>query len=56
MGNELSAVDYDGPPKVLKGRDIPSLAEYIKSKQCENVFLMVSAMIVDPIDVVVNAS
>jgi hypothetical protein len=28
-------------PKVLKGKDIPSLAEYIKSEDCKNVILMV---------------
>ena len=28
-------------PKVLKGKDIPSLAEYIKSEECKNVILMV---------------
>ncbi|PPR04729.1 hypothetical protein CVT26_012864 [Gymnopilus dilepis] len=29
-----------GKPKVLSGRDIPSLAKYIKSNDCQNVFLM----------------
>ena len=28
-------------PKVLRGKDIPALAEYIKSEECKNVFLMV---------------
>lgn len=28
-------------PKVLKGKDIPSLAEYIKSDECKNVILLV---------------
>lgn len=43
MGNEVSQVEYEGPPEVLEGRDIPSLAKYIKSDKCKNVFLMVSA-------------
>jgi len=30
-------------PKVLKGKDIPSLAEYIKSEECKNVILMLGA-------------
>jgi NAD-dependent histone deacetylase SIR2 len=30
-------------PKVLKGKDIPALAEYIKSKECKNVILMLGA-------------
>jgi len=30
-------------PKVLKGQDIPSLAEYIKSTECKNVILMLGA-------------
>lgn len=41
MGNEVSTVDYEGPPQVLKGRDISSLAKYIKSSECKNVYLMV---------------
>ena len=28
-------------PKVLKGKDIPSLAKYIKSDGCKNIVLMV---------------
>lgn len=28
-------------PKVLKKKDIPSIAQYIKSKDCKNIFLMV---------------
>ena len=42
MGNEASHVEYEGPPEVLEGRDIPSLAKYIKSENCKNVFVMVS--------------
>ncbi|PPQ68375.1 hypothetical protein CVT24_004796 [Panaeolus cyanescens] len=30
-------------PKVLKRRDIPSLAKYIKSERCKNVFFMIGA-------------
>ncbi|KAF8810218.1 NAD-dependent deacetylase sirtuin-2 [Phlegmacium glaucopus] len=30
-------------PKILKGKDIPSLAQYIKSKECENVILLLGA-------------
>jgi len=30
-------------PKVLKGKDIPSLAEYIKSDECKNVILLLGA-------------
>lgn len=41
MGNEVSNVEYEGPPNVLKGRDIQSVAEYIKSDECKNVYLMV---------------
>ncbi|KAI0086449.1 DHS-like NAD/FAD-binding domain-containing protein, partial [Irpex rosettiformis] len=41
MGNEVSNVEYEGPPEVLKGRDIQSVAEYMKSDQCKNVFVMV---------------
>lgn len=42
MGNEVSSVDFEGPPEVLEGRDIPSLAKYIKSDECKNIFVMVS--------------
>ena len=41
MGNEVSSVDFEGPPEVLEGRDIPSLAKYIKSDECKNIFVMV---------------
>lgn len=44
MGNEVSNLEYEGPPEVLKGRDIQSVADYIKSDQCKNVFLMVSVL------------
>ncbi|KAF8885676.1 DHS-like NAD/FAD-binding domain-containing protein [Gymnopilus junonius] len=30
-------------PKVLSGKDIPSLVKYMKSKDCKNVFLMLGA-------------
>ncbi len=42
MGNDISKEGFDGPPEVLKGRDIASVAKYIKSKDCKNVFVMVS--------------
>ena len=29
-------------PRVLKSRDIPSLANYIKSKDCKKIALLVS--------------
>ena len=32
---------YDGPTTVLEGRDIPSIAKYMKSPQCKRVFVMV---------------
>ncbi|TEB20676.1 NAD-dependent deacetylase sirtuin-2 [Coprinellus micaceus] len=35
--------DKAWPPKVLKARDIPSLADYIKSDKCKNVVLMLGA-------------
>ncbi|EIN12789.1 NAD-dependent deacetylase sirtuin-2 [Punctularia strigosozonata HHB-11173 SS5] len=43
MGNQVSAEPYEGPPIILEGRDIPSLAKYIKSSACTNVFFMVGA-------------
>lgn len=42
MTNEQSTVDFEGPPELLEGRDIASVAEYIKSDECKNVYLMVS--------------
>ena len=41
MGNELSTA-YEGPPEILESRDIPSIAKYMKSEQCKQVFVMVS--------------
>ena len=35
--------DKTWPPKVLNARDVPSLANYIKSDKCKNVVLMVSS-------------
>ncbi|KAF8965118.1 DHS-like NAD/FAD-binding domain-containing protein [Flammula alnicola] len=35
--------NHPGKPKVLPGRDIPSLAEYIKSKNCKNIMVMLGA-------------
>lgn len=43
MGNEQSQGPYDGPPKVLEARDIPSIAKYIKSDKCKNIFVMMGA-------------
>ncbi|KAJ3558689.1 hypothetical protein NM688_g767 [Phlebia brevispora] len=40
MGNELSAVPYEGPTDILEGRDIASVAKYMKSDSCKNVFVM----------------
>ncbi|KAF8157982.1 DHS-like NAD/FAD-binding domain-containing protein [Crassisporium funariophilum] len=34
---------HSGKPKVLKSRDVPSIAEYIKSKECKNIILMLGA-------------
>ncbi|EMD39911.1 hypothetical protein CERSUDRAFT_112158 [Gelatoporia subvermispora B] len=41
MGAEQSI--YDGPPEVLEGRDIPSVAKYMKSEQCKNIVVMLGA-------------
>ena len=35
---------YDGPTTVLEGRDLPSIAKYMKSPQCKRVFVMVSTV------------
>ncbi|KAI0345868.1 NAD-dependent deacetylase sirtuin-2 [Trametopsis cervina] len=43
MGNEVSTTKFEGPSEVLKGRDIKSLAQYIKSDDCKNIYLMVGA-------------
>ncbi|TBU62223.1 DHS-like NAD/FAD-binding domain-containing protein [Dichomitus squalens] len=32
---------YDGPTMVLDGRDLPSIAKYMKSPQCKRIFVMV---------------
>ena len=32
---------YDGPTAVLDGRDLPSIAKFMKSPQCKRVFVMV---------------
>ena len=32
---------YDGPTAILEGRDIASVARYMKSPQCKQVFVMV---------------
>ncbi|KAI0712068.1 DHS-like NAD/FAD-binding domain-containing protein [Earliella scabrosa] len=42
MGNELSA-PYEGPTEILEGRDVPSIAKYMKSKDCRKVFVMLGA-------------
>ena len=39
---------YDGPTAILEGRDIASVAKYMKSPQCKQVFVMVR-----PVDAVV---
>ncbi|PSR83861.1 hypothetical protein PHLCEN_2v5570 [Hermanssonia centrifuga] len=44
MGNDISKEGFDGPPEVLKGRDIASVATYIKSKDCKNVFVMMHSL------------
>ena len=40
MGAEQSK--YEGPPEVLEARDLTSVAKYMKSSRCKNVFTMVS--------------
>ena len=40
MGAEQSK--YEGPPEVLQARDLASVAKYMKSSRCKNVFTMVS--------------
>ncbi|KAH9891562.1 DHS-like NAD/FAD-binding domain-containing protein [Cubamyces lactineus] len=42
MGNELST-PHDGPPQVLKARDIPSIVKYIKSPACRRICVMLGA-------------
>ncbi|KAI0770212.1 DHS-like NAD/FAD-binding domain-containing protein [Fomes fomentarius] len=34
---------YDGPTTVLEGRDLPSIAKFIKSPQCQRIFVMLGA-------------
>ena len=46
MGNELSA-PHEGPTEILEGRDVPSIAKYMKSKDCRKVFVMVSSGVPD---------
>ena len=33
---------YDGPTSILEGRDLPSIAKFIKSPKCQRIFVMVS--------------
>lgn len=49
MGNEASSrsIDFEVPPEVLEGRDIRSLAKYIKSDECKNIFVMVCRYFAD---------
>ena len=35
---------YDGPTSVLEGRDLASIAKYIQSPQCKQVFVIVRAI------------
>jgi len=35
--------NHTGKPKVLSGRDVPSLAKFISSKDCQHVVLMLGA-------------
>ncbi|EKM49560.1 uncharacterized protein PHACADRAFT_131245 [Phanerochaete carnosa HHB-10118-sp] len=41
MGNEQSQEEYEGLPEILEDRDIPSIAKYMKSDKCKNIFVMV---------------
>ncbi|KAH9936341.1 DHS-like NAD/FAD-binding domain-containing protein [Fomitopsis serialis] len=41
MGAEQSK--YEGPPEVLEARDLASVAKYMKSSACKNVFTMLGA-------------
>lgn len=41
MGAEVST--YEGPPGILEARDLPSVARYMQSKECKNVFVMLGA-------------
>lgn len=42
LGIKSGRAGPPGPPKVLEGRDIPSIAKYIKSGKCKSIMLMVS--------------
>ncbi|KZT12086.1 NAD-dependent deacetylase sirtuin-2 [Laetiporus sulphureus 93-53] len=42
MGAEQSAI-YDGPPEILEARNLPSVAKYMKSEECKNIFIMLGA-------------
>lgn len=41
MGAEQSK-SYEGSPELLEARDLASVAKYMKSSRCKNVFTMVS--------------
>ncbi|OBZ71190.1 NAD-dependent protein deacetylase hst2-1 [Grifola frondosa] len=41
MGAEQSVLE--GPPEVLEARDLASVAKYMKSEECKNVFVMIGA-------------
>ncbi|CCM03508.1 uncharacterized protein FIBRA_05642 [Fibroporia radiculosa] len=41
MGAEQST--YEGPPEILEARDLSSVAKYMKSSECRNVFVMLGA-------------
>jgi NAD-dependent histone deacetylase SIR2 len=43
MGHRHSSHPGEPPAKVLEVKDLPSVANYMSSKKCENVFLMVGA-------------
>lgn len=41
----LNALEDRNAPAVLDAHDLPSIAKYLKSEKCENVFLMVNLML-----------
>ncbi|KAH9950567.1 DHS-like NAD/FAD-binding domain-containing protein [Amylocystis lapponica] len=43
MGVEQSTQYDKGPPEVLEALDLPSVAKYLKSEECRNVFVMLGA-------------
>lgn len=45
MGNKTSDRSNSKKPHILEIRDIPSIAKYIKSEECKNVFVMVSSAV-----------